>query len=229
MKIVVFAGGTGRRLWPISRQSSPKQFEPIIKGKSTVQLALDRLLEGFDIGDIFVSTNQNYLDILKEQLPNLPRRNFIGEPVRRDLAAAVGLSVVHLTQNHDPTERFAIVWGDNYMTNTSVFLDMLSAADQIVASDKAKIVFLGETPRFANNNLGWIGVDAELGKQDQRPYFAFSSWDYRPPIDRCQEMYASGNFVWNTGLNLTKNSSHKCGRCSVILQVRSTNHHMTNY
>jgi mannose-1-phosphate guanylyltransferase len=115
----------------------------------------------------------------------------------------VGLSVVHLAQNYDLTERFAIVWGDNYMTNTGVFLDMLSAADKIVASDKANIVFLGETPRFANNNLGWIGVDAELGKQDQRPYFAFSSWDYRPPIDRCQEMYASGNYVWNTGYFVT--------------------------
>ena len=199
MKFVVFAGGTGRRLWPISRQSSPKQFEPIIRGKSTVQLALQRLLEGFGIDDIFVSTNQSYIDILKKQLPYLPRRNFIGEPVRRDLAAAVGLSVVHLDQIYDRSERFAIVWGDNYMTNTGVFLDMLGAADKIIASDKAKIVFIGETPRFANNNLGWIGVDGELGKQDKQSYFAFSSWDYRPPIDRCQEMYASGNYVWNTG------------------------------
>ncbi len=203
MKIVVFAGGTGRRLWPISRQSSPKQFEPIVKGKSTIQLAFERLLEGFGVDDIYVSTNQKYLDILQEQLPNLPRRNFIGEPVRRDLAAAVGLSVVHLAQSFDLSERFGIVWGDNYMTNTGVFLDMLRAADEIVASDRAKIVFIGETPRFANNNLGWIGVDSELGKQRQLPYFAFSSWDYRPSIDRCQEMYDSGRFVWNTGYFVT--------------------------
>ncbi|MDT8307685.1 MAG: sugar phosphate nucleotidyltransferase, partial [Anaerolineae bacterium] len=68
MKIVIFAGGTGRRLWPISRQKTPKQFEPILGSQSTVQLAVDRVLEPFGTQNVFVSTNQRYLDIIRAQL-----------------------------------------------------------------------------------------------------------------------------------------------------------------
>ena len=91
MKIVIFAGGTGRRLWPISRQSSPKQFEPIIHDKSTVQLSVDRVRDTYGMANIFVSTNERYADLIQSQLPALPAENLIAEPARRDLAAAVGL------------------------------------------------------------------------------------------------------------------------------------------
>ena len=203
MKIIVFAGGTGRRLWPISRQGSPKQFEPIIEGKSTIQLALDRLQTGFSIDDIFVSTNSRYTGILKEQIADLPVENFISEPARRDLAAAVGLAVMHLAKRFDLFETVAIIWGDSYMTKSDTFLDMLSSADRIIKSDKAKMVFIGETPRFANNNLGWIGIGEEKGEEAGRSYFSYESWVYRPDSEQCKEMYESGNFVWNTGYFVT--------------------------
>ena len=203
MKIVVFAGGTGRRLWPISRQSSPKQFEPIIKGKSTIQLVLDRLQKGFSPDDIFISTNSRYTAILKEQIAALPPENFISEPARRDLAAAVGLSVVNLAKRFDLSERLGIVWGDSYMSNGETFLDLLSSADKIIESSQANMVFIGETPRFANNNLGWIGIGEEKGKKAGRSYFSYKSWIYRPDLERCKEMYESGNFVWNTGYFVT--------------------------
>jgi mannose-1-phosphate guanylyltransferase len=203
MKLVIFAGGTGRRLWPISRQSSPKQFEPIIEGKSTIQLALDRLQKGFNIEDIFVSTNDRYIGILKEQIPNLPEENFISEPARRDLAAAVGLSVIHLAHRYDLSDRIGIVWGDNYMTKGDTFLSLLTAADGIIVSDEANMVFIGETPRFANNNLGWIGIGKEKGKESGQSYYSYESWVYRPDLDLCQEMYISGKYVWNTGYFVT--------------------------
>ena len=94
MKIVIFAGGTGRRLWPISRQSSPKQFEPIIHDKSTVQLSVDRVRDTYGMANIFVSTNERYADLIQSQLPSLPVENLIAEPARRDLAAAVGLAII---------------------------------------------------------------------------------------------------------------------------------------
>ncbi len=111
MKIVIFAGGTGRRLWPISRKQSPKQFEPIVGEKSTIQLAVERLSGTYGWENIFISSNENYLGLLQEQLPDLPESNFIGEPVRRDLAAAVGLSMIHMAQRFGPDKSVAIVWG----------------------------------------------------------------------------------------------------------------------
>ena len=93
MKIIIFAGGTGRRLWPISRQKSPKQFEPIIGEQSTLQLAVNRVQGIYRAENIFVSTNERYVDIVKEHLHEIPEKNIIGEPARRDLAAAVGLAM----------------------------------------------------------------------------------------------------------------------------------------
>jgi mannose-1-phosphate guanylyltransferase len=204
MKIVIFAGGTGRRLWPISRKQSPKQFEPIVGEKSTIQLAVEKLSGTYGWKNIFISSNESYLGLLKEQLPHLPETNFIGEPIRRDLAAAVGLSMIHMAHRFGPDESVAIVWGDNYMTEGATFLRLLKTAEGILMQGRVHIVYIGETARFANNNLGWIGLGSELGDVDGQPYFTYASWVYRPELKECERMFASGNYVWNTGYFVTK-------------------------
>lgn len=88
MKVLIFAGGSGRRLWPISRQRSPKQFEPIIGDRSTLQLAVARVQELCGLENIFISTNERYVELIAQQLPQIPPAHLIGEPLRRDLAAA---------------------------------------------------------------------------------------------------------------------------------------------
>lgn len=204
MKIIIFAGGTGRRLWPISRKATPKQFEPILGDKSTVQMAVDRVREQYGAENIFISTNERYLDTLREQLPELPPANVIGEPERRDLAPAVGLTMAHLAAaGDDPDEPVTILWGDNYMSDVPTFLSLLAAAETLITRQEAEIVFMGETPRFANENLGWIGLGEKQGNVEDRPYYAFESFRYRPPLDVAQKMYESGEFVWNTGYFVT--------------------------
>lgn len=203
MKIVIFAGGTGRRLWPLSRKKSPKQFEPIIGERSTVQLAVDRVRDRYGPENIYISTNQSYQEIIRRQLPDLPSQNVIGEPTRRDLAAAVGLAMVHLEQDGQPDEPVAILWGDNYMTEVATFQAVLQAAEHLLTEDKAGIIFVGETPRFANENLGWIGLGEALGSVNGRDYFAFDSWVYRPPLAECERMFKAGSYVWNTGYFVT--------------------------
>jgi mannose-1-phosphate guanylyltransferase len=203
LNLVIFAGGTGRRLWPISRQHSPKQFEPIIGSRSTVQLAVDRVLEAYRAEDIFISSGDRYLEILRRQIPAVPDTHFIGEPVRRDLAAAVGLAMVHVVERGDPDTPVAILWGDSTMTDSAAFHHLLRVAEAIIKQGAAEIVFIGETPRFANNNLGWIGLEEQKGEVDGRPYYGLKSWTYRPPLDQCQHMFRSGSHVWNTGYFVT--------------------------
>ncbi len=205
MKIIIFAGGSGRRLWPISRQKSPKQFEPILGSKSTLQLAVDRVIDLAGGENIYISTNERYQDLVREQLPDLPPENIIGEPTRRDLAAAVGLSMAHLVA-HDAAaldEPVAILWGDNYMENVDNFRQILNSAETLLHNDEAKILFIGETPRFANDNLGWLGLGEKLGEIDGRPYYRFDELLYRPPIDKTREMFAQETHVWNTGYFVT--------------------------
>ncbi|MGH2536631.1 MAG: mannose-1-phosphate guanylyltransferase [Candidatus Promineifilaceae bacterium] len=203
MHIVIFAGGSGRRLWPISRKALPKQFEPIIGEQSTIQLAAERLAAAYGPERLFVSTNSAYLPILRRQLPQLPESHFIGEPARRDLAAAVGLAMFHLLARFGRNEPVAILWGDNYMQQGQTFLRILVAAEEIIQQGEAKMVFIGETARFANNNLGWIGLGERLGELCETPYYAFKSWIYRPELAECRRMFAAGGYVWNTGYFVT--------------------------
>ncbi|MAT96495.1 MAG: hypothetical protein CL608_05070 [Anaerolineaceae bacterium] len=207
MKIIIFAGGSGRRLWPLSRKKSPKQFEPIIGEKSTLRLAVDRVEPVYGAENIFISTNERYVDIIRKQLPELPPDNVIGEPTRRDLAAAVGLALSHLAhatpEEAQENEPVAILWGDNYMDQVDVFRRVLESAEKLIASQKAKIIFMGETPRFANDQLGWIGLGEEKGTVNGRAYFGFKSLRYRPPLAECQQMFAENTHVWNTGYFVT--------------------------
>ncbi len=207
MKLIIFAGGSGRRLWPISRQKSPKQFEPIIGEKSTLQLAVDRVYDAYGGENIFISTNEKYVRLVQDQLTNIPVTNVIGEPARRDLAAAVGLAVAHLAQataeGARADEPIAILWGDNYMDKVENFLSVMKAAESLLAQRQANILFIGETPRFANNNLGWIGLGEKHGRIQDQPYYGFQSLTYRPPLADCERMFAEGTHVWNTGYFVT--------------------------
>ena len=207
MKIIIFAGGSGRRLWPLSRKASPKQFEPIIGDKSTLRLAVDRVAPKYGAKNIFISTNERYVDMIRKQLPELPPENVIGEPTRRDLAAAVGLAMAHLAhaipEEVVENEPVAILWGDNYMDQVDVFRRVLEAAEKLIADDKAKIIFMGETPRFANDQLGWIGLGEEKGEVNGRSYYGFKSLRYRPPLEECKKMFAEKTHVWNTGYFVT--------------------------
>ncbi len=212
MKIVIFAGGSGRRLWPISRKKSPKQFEPIIGAKSTLQLAVDRVLPQYGAENIFISTNERYVEMVREQLPALPPQNIIGEPTRRDLAAAVGLAIAHLSKATDgdslggslEEEEIAILWGDNYMDQVDAFRGVLGAAETLLQNKQANILFIGETPRFANSQLGWLELGEKMGvMENKRPFYRFNSLTYRPPQAQCEQMFAAQTHVWNTGYFVT--------------------------
>ena len=145
--------------------------------------------------------------MVREQLPQLPVANVIGEPARRDLAAAVGLAMAHLAQATDTAqldnEPVAILWGDNYMDQVPNFLKVMAAAEALLAQKKADILFIGETPRFANENLGWLGLGDKQGEIDGQPYYRFNSLTYRPPLAECQRMFAEKTYVWNTGYFVT--------------------------
>src|SRR3989344_1428562 len=116
MKVVIFAGGVGTRLWPLSRKNTPKQFGKLIGDKSTLQEAVARLQPEFNPKDIYVATGKRYQDIVTTQLPKIPRENFIFEPEMRDVGPAIGLVSFLLAQKF-PNEPFAILWSDHMVKN----------------------------------------------------------------------------------------------------------------
>lgn len=198
MKVVIFAGGVGTRLWPLSRKKTPKQFERIIGDKSTVQLAVERVLPVVPPSDLYISSGRIYEEVLQEQLTQIPKKNFILEPEMRDVGAAVGL-VAAILEKESPNEPFIILWSDHLVKNEKLFQKILQTASELLEQDKDKIVFIGESSRFASQNLGWIEFGEEIRKVNGIPVHSLKSFHYRPSLEIAEKFHKSPNHVWNTG------------------------------
>ncbi len=202
MKAIVFAGGVGTRLWPLSRKKSPKQFEKIIGNKSTLQLAVSRVQPDFTWNDIYVSTGKQYVGTVEAQLTELPKGHVIGEPVMRDVGPAVGL-VTALFATVSPDEPMVILWSDHLVKNEVLFRKILKAAGRIVKRDQNKIIFVSQKPRFASENLGWIDFGNTVETDDGIAMHAFVDFQYRPDAATAKKYFESGHHAWNLGYFVT--------------------------
>lgn len=202
MKIIIFAGGIGTRMWPLSRVNSPKQFDEIFNGKSTLQLAYDRVAPTFGAENVFIQTSSIYEKIVCDQLVDLPAENVIIEPARRDVGPAVcfGVNKLHESGYQGP---MAIVWADHLMDRVEEFTQALKAGEKLIEENPQRFVFMAERPRFANNNLGWMKVGEKVGEIDDQEYFSFLGWKYKPEKSVCDHMYKSGDYFWNPGYFIT--------------------------
>jgi mannose-1-phosphate guanylyltransferase len=203
MKIIIFAGGVGTRLWPLSRKNTPKQFEKIIGDKSMLQIAVQKLFPEFSWKDIYISTGQSYKELVLTQLPELPEANIIVEPEMRDIGPAVGL-ITALFMKKDPDEPIALLWGsDHLVKEEAIFRDVLRAAEKVILKDPNKVVFIGQKPRFASQNLGYIEFGKQVDMVGELPMFDFVGFKYRPHLSVAERFLKDGHHAWNLGYFVT--------------------------
>lgn len=202
MKLIIFAGGKGTRLWPLSRENSPKQFDKLFEGKSTLELAIDRVQGAFGLENIFIQTIEKYKKSVMAQVPSLNKSNIIIEPAMRNLGAAVCLSALEL-KKRGFSGPMAILWSDHLMKNEKEFISALKGAEKIISQKPNSFVFLAEKPRFANNNLGWIKVGDKSNGIEGADCYSFEGWKYKPDSEDCQRMFQSGQYFWNPGYFIT--------------------------
>ncbi len=198
MKVVIFAGGVGTRLWPLSRKNSPKQFEKILGDKSTLQLAVDRLRPDFTFEDIYIATGKKYEKIVRQQLPKIPAQNFIFEPAVRDVGPAVGLALSIISKKH-PDSPVAILWSDHFVKKERRFREVLHFAEDLVRKNKSSLILIGQRARFANQNLGWIEFGREIEEIRGTKIFEFKKLIYRPTLQQAEQFLEGDNFAWNPG------------------------------
>jgi mannose-1-phosphate guanylyltransferase len=202
MKCIIFAGGAGTRLWPLSRKKSPKQFEKIVGNSSTLQLAAGRLQPDFAWEDLYVSTGAAYVSLVREQLPELPKNHVIGESAMRDVGPAVGLLTSILVRDC-PHEPMAILWSDHLVRKEALFRKILLAAGDVVSKNPNQIVFVAQKPRFASENLGWIEYGKVAQTVDEIPFHSFKNFQYRPDKETARRYFESGHHAWNLGYFVT--------------------------
>jgi len=198
MKAVIFAGGVGTRLWPLSRKKSPKQFEKVVGNKSTLQLATERLLPEFSAEDIFISTSERYVKMVREQLPFIPIENIIAEPAKRDVGPAVGLIMGYLVRRF-PNEPIIILWSDHLVKKIELFKKIIMNVGSFVEKKRNCIVFIGQKPRFASENLGWIQIGEKTSKAGDTDLSAFQAFKYRPDTKMAEAFFQSKKYCWNLG------------------------------
>lgn len=199
MKIVLFAGGVGSRLWPLSRKNSPKQFNKIIENRSMLQIAVHKLFPEFDWKDIYISTGKQFKDTVKEQLPQLPIENIIIEPEMRDVGPAVGLVIAQFLKIF-PDEPITLLWGsDHLVKKESLFRKTLRISEELIKENPNKIVFIGQKPRFANQNVGYIEYGKQIEIKKDIPIYEFKGFQYAPPLEVAKVFATDNQHSWNLG------------------------------
>lgn len=203
MKVIIFAGGSGKRFWPISREKFPKQFQPIINNKSTIEMLVDAVANKYDWHNIYFSTTENLVSLIKNVFPQVPTGNIITEPTRRDVGPAVGLSMAKLQKLGAGDEPVTVLWSDSFASNEENFSSVLDIAEKKILESPRKLVWLGQKPKFANENLGWIEVGELKGTENGISYYQRKDFKYRPTLELAQEWLKDGNHLWNTGYFVT--------------------------
>jgi mannose-1-phosphate guanylyltransferase len=191
------AGGSGTRLWPLSRQNRPKQALTLIGQRTMFQHAVDRIAPLFPPERILVVTGSEHASLLMDQVPELLPENFIVEPEGRGTAPAIGLAAIHLRRK-DPDAMMAVLTADHYITETAGFRQALMAAAQV--AEDGRLVVLGIKPTSPSTGYGYIHQGASLGRMDGSPSFHVERFVEKPDLETATRMMESGEYSWNSGM-----------------------------
>ena len=191
---VIMAGGAGKRLWPLSRLSRPKQLLPLLGGKSLLEIAVDRLAPVFGADNVLVITNAEYADQVADSVPSLKPENVIGEPEGRDTANAIALAA-ELLAARDPHATMAVFTADHVIRPQDRFAAAVERAIEAAESNPDALVTFGIRPTWPHTGLGYIHCPQPEG--DARPVKAFRE---KPDHQTARQYVDSGEYFWNSGM-----------------------------
>jgi mannose-1-phosphate guanylyltransferase len=200
---VIMAGGVGKRFWPLSKKTHPKQLLDIAGSKSMINLTIDRLKTLSDIDHIFIMTNDEQKHLIMAQNNELKEDNFIIEPCGKNTAPAIGLAAHHLLKK-DPDAIMGLFPADHLITNIELFTETVEAAIHAASSDRALFTF-GINPTYPATGYGYIQVDKDVdfkGKKMPGDIQIFKSKTFaeKPDISTAKLFMKSGEFFWNSGM-----------------------------
>ena len=202
---LIMAGGRGERFWPMSRKRMPKQFLPLTGTEKTmIQCTVERILPLVLMEDIYIATNREYKDLVREQLPELPEENILCEPVAKNTAPCIGWGAV--TMRHRYGDAVMIVLpSDHLIQQPALFRGVLKNAIR-TARETDGLVTLGISPSSPDTGYGYIRYDTET-ESGYDNAFRVKGFVEKPNLETAKSYLASGEYLWNSGMFIWKAST----------------------
>lgn len=193
---LILAGGKGTRLYPLSRSNNPKQFLKIINNKSFLRNTVDRIKPLVSRENIYVVTNEEYLDKIKKELPEINESNIFAEPENKETATCIGLSAVKLLKK-DKDAVMMVLPSDHYIEGEKAFLDTLEQAVEI-AERRRGLVTIGVEPTRPETGYGYIemGQRMNMGVNTYR----VNRFTEKPNLEVAKDFLLKGTYFWNSGM-----------------------------
>ena len=199
MEAVIFAGGGGTRLWPLSREKFPKQVCCLLDNETLLQKTFRRIDQVLPRKNIYVATNIKYLMQVKSQLPKLHKKNIFLEPTKRDTAAAIGLATFILAKEN-PESSLVTVWADAFLKNEKRYIKILKIIPKVLDKFPDRIVCVGEPPAYPETGYGYIERERKITQINREPVYKVKRFLEKPSLPRAKKFYKSGKHYWNIGL-----------------------------
>ena len=196
---LIMAGGKGTRFWPLSTEEKPKQFLNLIGEETMIQMTINRIKPIIPIERIFVCTGEMYVDLVKEQLPELPKRNIIVEPEGRNTAPCIALSAMVIDRYYK-NSNMVVLPSDHLIKDEEEFRSTLLAADNFIKEKDEAIVTLGMSPSRPEVGYGYIKYSNEVLKSDDFRVIKVDAFVEKPNLDTSKKYLREGNYLWNGGM-----------------------------
>lgn len=207
---LIMAGGRGERFWPLSTDEKPKQFLKLIGDRTMIQMTVDRLTKLIPLERIFVVTGKRYVELLREQLPSLPLRNIIVEPVGRNTAPCIGLSAFMINKYYRNSS-MVVLPSDHLIVDEEEFLKTIKAADEFIDNNEEAIVTFGMKPSRPETGYGYIKCGANEENINSYKIRNVEKFVEKPNIEIAKKYLKEAKFLWNGGMFIWK--------CSTVLKL----------
>jgi mannose-1-phosphate guanylyltransferase len=194
--IVIMAGGVGSRFWPMSTPEYPKQFVDVLGvGRTMIQMTVERFAPLCPLDNFWVVTSADYVDIVREQLPQIPQENILAEPAMRNTAPCIAYACWKIRQQ-DPYANVVVTPADALVLDVNEFRKVIGKALDFTASDK-RIVTVGIKPTRPETGYGYIAAGESV---DGGSVLKVDSFREKPVLEVAKEYLAAGNYLWNAGI-----------------------------
>lgn len=199
---VIMCGGIGSRFWPYSREEKPKQFIDFLgTGRSLLQMSVDRIRGIVPPKNIIVVTNAAYLNLIREQCPELDERNILAEPARRNTAPCIAWAARHISAIN-PHASMIVMPSDHVITDRDAFHRVALDGFEFVENHDA-LLTLGINPTKPETGYGYI----KYGPRVEKDIFKVEKFTEKPDIDTARSFLADGSYLWNAGIFIWKVSA----------------------